>query len=381
MGGCAALSLILPNALTVLAVIPVLELVLGNTDGRPNADPRLTTALVLAVIYGANIGGTGSVTGSPANLYLLLALEVLELPRREAVHFFSWLAFGLPLMVLLLLPAWGILWAFTPRDVLNALGQVTVSAPVKSPPIGLQRIGNRVLAICLTAHLCVLLAAPFIQQYPVCKLDLDRVRLTVSFADLSVAAITVVTAAVLLSIRVTVPRSGDSGAANIRMALLPIRNLWGQLPWRGLLMAAGALTIVFAVACLGGRRVLTHIATQWLPARHGGLLLGLTLVILCIFATELLSNTTTATLLFPLAAVLSQGAGVAPLSITIGISLASTCAFMTPIATPVNALAFGALPGTRLRVMLSAGAVVNLVCGGVIALWVVYVVPIVLAWF
>lgn len=115
MVGCATLSLLIPNALTVLAVIPIVELLTHRRPSPQSSEPQrplspgAVTALGLAVIYGANIGGTGSLVGSPANLYLLFSLEVLAIPGRSSIHFLSWLIFGIPLVGLLLFPAWGVI--------------------------------------------------------------------------------------------------------------------------------------------------------------------------------------------------------------------------------------------------------------------------------
>ncbi|MGE4554022.1 MAG: SLC13 family permease, partial [Desulfovibrionaceae bacterium] len=108
MAAAAALSLCIPNAITVLTLLPVLT----RLDARCRAlDPPLplTTPLTLAVIYGANIGGMGSLIGSPANLLLIGALDWLHVPGRERIDFLNWFLWALPLAALLLAAAWGLL--------------------------------------------------------------------------------------------------------------------------------------------------------------------------------------------------------------------------------------------------------------------------------
>ena len=58
----------------------------------------------------------------------------------------------------------------------------------------------------------------------------------------------------------------------------------------------------------------------------------------------------------------------------LGVSLASTCAFMTPVATPVNALAFGGLQGESLWRWVSTGAVMNAVAATAITVYVYHFV-------
>ena len=56
--------------------------------------------LALATIYGANIGGMGSVTATPAN-GILVTFAVLEnVPGTRDISFASWLVWGIPLVYL-----------------------------------------------------------------------------------------------------------------------------------------------------------------------------------------------------------------------------------------------------------------------------------------
>ncbi|MBW2734446.1 MAG: anion permease, partial [Deltaproteobacteria bacterium] len=104
----AALSLLIPNALTVLTLLPILK---ALRDAYPDAlsRRRAATAVGLSVIYGANIGGLGSVTATPANAILVAFIDMQALPGRQ-LHFAAWLAWGLPLTVVLSLAAIAVLW-------------------------------------------------------------------------------------------------------------------------------------------------------------------------------------------------------------------------------------------------------------------------------
>lgn len=85
----AFLSAFIPNAITVLAVLPVVT-ALDREHGRRHPGAPLTTALALATMYGANIGGMASLIGSPANLILLGVLDLYHVPGREQITFFNW---------------------------------------------------------------------------------------------------------------------------------------------------------------------------------------------------------------------------------------------------------------------------------------------------
>ncbi|PZP24290.1 MAG: carboxylate transporter, partial [Kocuria rhizophila] len=56
---------------------------------------------------------------------------------------------------------------------------------------------------------------------------------------------------------------------------------------------------------------------------------------------ELTSNTATAATFLPVAGGVAMGLGIDPMLLAIPVALAATCAFMLPVATPPNAIAFG----------------------------------------
>lgn len=76
--------------------------------------------------------------------------------------------------------------------------------------------------------------------------------------------------------------------------------------------------------------------------------------------TELTSNTATAATFLPAAGGITIGIGADPLLLTIPVALAATCAFMLPVATPPNAVAFGTGYVT-IGQMVKGGAVLNLI--------------------
>jgi len=104
------LSFFIPNAVTVLILLPILKTVDRDAAPRVSGDFQLTTPLALAAIYGANIGGMGSLIGSPANLLLMGALDLYGVPGREQVNFFSWFLWSLPLVFSLCIAAWWIVY-------------------------------------------------------------------------------------------------------------------------------------------------------------------------------------------------------------------------------------------------------------------------------
>jgi sodium-dependent dicarboxylate transporter 2/3/5 len=95
--------------------------------------------------------------------------------------------------------------------------------------------------------------------------------------------------------------------------------------------------------------------------------------LMIIFLTELTSNTATTATFLPVVGAIALESGIDPIILTVPITLAASCAFMLPVATPPNAIVFGSGLLTIPK-MARAGAVLN-----VIGIVVVSFVALVLA--
>ena len=304
----------------------------------------------MALIYGANLGGVGSLLGSPANLYLLVSLRIYDVPGRESLHFLSWLAFGLPMALTLLLLLWGVFWLTAPSAMAHRL-------PPRDEPLATQ--GNLPDEGSARRRL----ALRFLWLWGLGWTGLLAAGLLFGIGRPAGAAATPALASGTCSARRSPCRpwtswsSGSSVAfaaallawpvstAGGRGRLLTLGDLTRELPWRGLLVAAAVLVLLVLLARAGAASWLQSQVPRLPPDQRSPLLVTLVLVTVTIFATELLNNTTVSTVLFPLAATAAPALGADPLVVMLGVSLASTCAFMTPVATPVNALALASLQG------------------------------------
>ncbi|MBF0451318.1 MAG: anion permease, partial [Candidatus Magnetomorum sp.] len=66
-----------------------------------------------------------------------------------------------------------------------------------------------------------------------------------------------------------------------------------------------------------------------------------------------------------------------PILLMIPVSVASTCAFMTPIATPCNAFVFGEMKGVRLSKMVLCGFFLNILCVLCVSFWLPICIPLI----
>jgi sodium-dependent dicarboxylate transporter 2/3/5 len=162
--------------------------------------------------------------------------------------------------------------------------------------------------------------------------------------------------------------SGIAMAAGILLFLVPSGSKddpslirWKHiedLPWAILLLFGGGLTLASAVSRTG--------LAAWLGGSLHGLgllpiaLLVIIIATLIIFLTELTSNIGTTATFMPVVAAIALEAGYDPMVLLVPVTLAASCAFMLPVATPPNAIVFGSGMLTIPK-MVRAGLALNLV--------------------
>jgi sodium-dependent dicarboxylate transporter 2/3/5 len=136
-----------------------------------------------------------------------------------------------------------------------------------------------------------------------------------------------------------------------------------KLPWGIVLLFGGGFALASGFKESG--------LSQWFGMQLSGLdslspgfLVG-SICFMITFLTELTSNTATAEMILPILAAVATAIGRNPLLLMIPATLASSFAFMMPVATPPNAIIFGT---NRIRIMdmVKVGFVINLL--GVIVL-------------
>jgi solute carrier family 13 (sodium-dependent dicarboxylate transporter), member 2/3/5 len=92
------------------------------------------------------------------------------------------------------------------------------------------------------------------------------------------------------------------------------------------------------------------------------------------FLTEITSNLATTAMILPVLASMALHIDVHPFVLMTGATIAASCAFMLPVATPPNAIVFGSgyltIPG-----MMRVGIWMNLISILIITLLVYFVVP------
>jgi sodium-dependent dicarboxylate transporter 2/3/5 len=349
----ALLSFFIPNAVTVLILLPILKTVEQNiTLQYPECRPA--TPLTLSAIYGANIGGMGSLIGSPANLLLIGALDVYQVPGREYISFFNWLIWSVPLVILFVGTAWLLLKIIAIPGELKRV-KITLENPGNQDNLlPAQQSGLILFAIFIGFWITESVFKEFLPGF-------GRIEPAVCLCFF-----------VIFLYLIFVKAPGSYG-----LPLLRLKDIFTGLPKRGILFLVLFAVIVFMVRLLQLDRQASAIFSNAIRPDTPAFVIIFSATVLVIFLTEFLSNTVVSTAFFPIAYFIAADHHISPLILMISVSLASTCAFMTPVATPCNALAFGEMKGTSLSRMLVSGFLLNLSGAFLMSIWLAFMIPLI----
>jgi len=157
----------------------------------------------------------------------------------------------------------------------------------------------------------------------------------------------------------------DSIIALVAAALVCVFGIvsWKQVQentdWGVLLLFGGGLTLSAVLGSSGASKAMVGWIVFLVQGNHH-FLIALLVATFIIFLTEFTSNTASAALLVPIFISIAQELQMNPLGLAMIIGIGASCAFMLPVATPPNAIAFGTgmLPQ---KVMVRAGFWLNIV--------------------
>jgi sodium-dependent dicarboxylate transporter 2/3/5 len=350
----AGLSLVIPNFVAALAATPFIGRLVEGFRLSGDARRGVATAFAAACMWAANVGGKGSLVGSPSNALLVAYLQTADVPGREVVNYLSWLVFGVPMALVLALTVWvllrtGFAGALTHAAPNNEVLRDTGASPAT---LAVWRLTYVFLGYWMLASVAQGLFGRH-AEWPLAA------------GALGFGA--------WLSIRLFRNGGADGGP------LLRPGDMRAGFPWRGFLLigitagASFALVKLFAVD-----EVAADFARSLSDAGVSGFLLLFTILLLVILTTEIASNTVVAFTFFPVAHAVAPVLGLSPISFLILVSVASTAGYMTPMATPANALVVGEVRGIQYGRLVLLGFLLDLLVAAILALWGAVVMPLIL---
>ena len=350
MVATAFLSMWISNTATAVMMLPIAMSIVAQLQDNPNTEKNenliFGKALMLSIAYSASIGGMATLIGTPPNL--VFAGYVEETYGIE-ITFLQWLKFGVPIAIPLLVIAWLYLTKFAfkfkqkefpgGKEEINRL--LVLIGPMK-------REEKLVSSIFVLTAFCWITRSFILQEF-------------FPFIDDTIIAMT---AGILLFV---VP------ASDFKKRLITWEDAV-KLPWGIILLFGGGMALAAGFQITG--------LASWLGAQmsifQGLSLLVLVFVVITLvnFFTEFTSNLATTAMLLPILAPIAISLNMNPYMLMVACTIAASCAFMMPVATPPNAVVFGS-GYLRIPDMIKSGIWMNIISILFLTLMVYYFLPII----
>ena len=350
MVATAFLSMWISNTATAVMMLPIAMSIVAQLQDNPNTEKNenliFGKALMLSIAYSASIGGMATLIGTPPNL--VFAGYVEETYGIE-ITFLQWLKFGLPIAIPLLVIAWLYLTKFAfkfkqkefpgGKEEINRL--LVLIGPMK-------REEKLVSSIFVLTAFCWITRSFILQEF-------------FPFIDDTIIAMT---AGILLFV---VP------ASDFKKRLITWEDAV-KLPWGIILLFGGGMALAAGFQITG--------LASWLGAQMSifqglsVLILVFVIITLVNFFTEFTSNLATTAMLLPILAPIAISLNINPYMLMVACTIAASCAFMMPVATPPNAVVFGS-GYLRIPDMIKSGIWMNIISILFLTLMVYYFLPII----
>ncbi|MBC8370545.1 MAG: SLC13/DASS family transporter [Planctomycetes bacterium] len=330
------LSMWISNTAATMMMVPMAMAIVGPFREHLDKDDarRFSIVLVLGVAYSASIGGISTLIGTPPNMSLARILEI-TFPDKEELSFAWWFKFAFPLSLTFLIAAWFTLSKIARLSKLQVRVNKNYFAD-EHHKMGAMTFEQRAVGVLFFLLVFGWMFRPqWSQLFPNPK-----------FIDDGTVAICV---ALLLFL---IPSKQNPGTKLMDWAAAK------DIRWGIILMFGGGFALATGFIESG--------LSDWLGQQLTSLQnvpLWMLITIICFvitFLTELTSNMATTEVVLPILAAMSVAINVDPLMLMIPATLSASCAFMLPVATAPNAIAFGG-SDVKIKDMMRYGIYLNLI--------------------
>ncbi len=345
----AFMSMWISNTASTVVMLPiaisVIKLLMDDKDGFTKGDKNFALSIMLGVAFAANAGGIATVIGTPPNSVLI---GLLENQYNIQISFLTWMSFGLPFSILMITFVYFVLvkWMFPCKGIVFTSSTNLIDQELeKLGKISFEE--KRVLTIfAITVFLWI-----------------TRTLINGVFPGLKLSdtIISLLGAVALFAI----PLHVKKGTFVLEWSDT------SKLAWGILILFGGGLALAKGMASSG----LVGLVTESIAQGNLPVLLTVSLlIVLMLFMTELMSNVALVAVLGPVVAGIAIGLNIPILNLLIPVTMASSCAFMLPMATPPNAIVF-ASGYVKVNQMVRAGIVLNLIAVALLILYYKFIIP------
>ncbi|KZS42174.1 anion transporter [Aquimarina aggregata] len=332
----AFMSMWISNTACTVVMLPialsVIQLLIDDKDGFTKNDKNFALSIMLGIAFSANVGGVATIIGTPPNSVLV---GFLENEYQIEISFLNWMLLAFPFSVTMITIIYFVMvkWIY-PNHIksFNASQNIINEELKKLGKISKQE--RRVLVI-----FSVVIA-----------LWISRTTINGFFPDLKLSD------------------TGISMMGAFALFVIPFRLSKGEfslewkdtqkLPWGILILFGGGLALASGLSHAG----LIELVANTIAENKGLSLVVVTalLIVFMLFMTELMSNVALVAIFVPVVAGIALGLNVPMLHMLIPVTMAASCAFMLPMATPPNAIVF-ASGYVKVSEMVKVGFILNVI--------------------
>lgn len=287
-------------------------------------------ALMLGIAYSASIGGVGTLIGTPPNALLA---SFLQTTYEIQIDFFTWMKFGVPVVIVMLPVAWILLTkiVFPARSL--KIGDAGSVIKGELAALGSMSKGEKAVAI---VFFCA--AAGWILR-----------KQLVAWTGLPINDTSIALLAALTLFAWPISREKGHFAVDWEAAR--------HVPWGVLILFGGGLALATGFKGTG--------LAEWIGQQVSGVdvstwMLVFMILVAIVYLTEITSNTATTATFLPILGAVAVGLSIDPQLLVIPVALAASMAFMMPVATPPNAIVFS-YEELQLGDMVKAGFWLNII--------------------
>lgn len=342
---CSAtfISMWTSNSATAMMLLPISLGVFNLLQSSPSAKAGASetgAALVLAIAYGANIGGMSTLIGTPPNAILK---AYLQKAHGVEIGFGQWMLLGVPVILVSLPLVYLVLTRLSFKVQGAEVPGIREKLADERRALGRMCWPERVVVgvFCLAISLWV--------TRELWKTEIPQTGgLFSSLRTLLTDEVIAMGAGILLFF-IPAGRNQDTFVLDW--------NSMRKMPWDILVLFGGGLSLAAAMEKTGLSGSLAGALagmTHWPP-----LAMVFLVTLVMIFATALTSNTATATAFLPVIGALAVGIGQPAVLLCVPLALAASADFALPVGTPPNAIAYSSGLVSLPR-MVRAGIWVNL---------------------
>ena len=332
----AVLSMWISNTASTVLMLPiatsVIKLLIHDADGFTKNDQNFALSIMLGIASAANIGGMGTIIGTPPTSFLV---SFMEKEYGVVIGFLPWMMMGVPLVIVMIAANfWIVVKWFYP----NRLGRFEASEQLIKKEIDslgpLRKEELYVLLIFLATALLWIFRVLINEKIPGLYLTDTGISMLGAFAMFAV------------------PQDLKRGKFTLNWE--DTRNL----PWGILILFGGGLALAGGMKEAG----IIQLIAGGISGQEGlsYFVISSLLIFVMLFMTKIMSNIALVTIFLPVVAGIALGMGIPMLHVLIPITLASSCAFMLPMATPPNAIVF-ASGHIKVFQMARVGVVLNII--------------------